>query len=172
MLFPVDVDLDATTPALAAAPSGVLPHPIGRRGVPTPGGGIAYPPPPPPDAARRLAGSACGRRRSPVPAGGARVLVPPPLGLSAHVAGAVVGVRVDPGRPPAACRPRAVLILIDDDDPSVPLEDERVELCPQRDILVRIPIPRSLRSAPTVARASAATADGRANRPVSVRVRP
>jgi hypothetical protein len=93
-----------------------------ERGKPRtlPNGTVIIPPKPP--ATEELHSSdAC--EETTVDRGGrdARVTVPPTPGISASIEGRVVRVRYDTGRPPRACRPYYISVLVNADDGTPPI---------------------------------------------------
>jgi hypothetical protein len=86
------------------------------------------------------------------------LILPPPPGLEARATAAGLVVTFDTGTPPAACRPRVIRLLIDDDDHGFPPVAQTIPLRRLGRQSIAIPQPRALRSQPTSVQASTGTA--------------
>jgi hypothetical protein len=81
-------------------------------------------------------------------------LVPPAPGLEAHLTNGKVEITFDTGTPPAACRPRIIRILIDDDNYSFPPFSETYPLREMGRQTMTVPISPALQSRPSLVQAS------------------
>ncbi len=127
-------------------------HPPGHA-ITGPNGAVSYIPPPP-TTTTVSPSSSCTATKIGTPTGTRTIELPSAPGLAAKREGDHVLVTVDPGNPPARCRPTVVTIVLDRNSPDVPPSRANYPLHGLDKQTISIRIPPELRPGPTIAAAN------------------